>query len=66
MGAHDGADRVDLEQADAVEHTLEMPAGDRARRARVSKSLGRERDAAGGGEREFFLHCGKLSQSLEE
>ena len=46
VGAHQDVDRVDLKQADAIEHPAQVADIDAAARPRVNEALGRERDPA--------------------
>ena len=45
LAAHEHVDRVDLDQADPVEHPADVAAVDAARRPRLGEALGGERDA---------------------
>ena len=53
---HDRAHRIDLQQADAGKNPVQMPAIDRARRARIGEPLRGQRDAPRRGERYLFSH----------
>ena len=55
--AHHRADGIDLQQAGSRQHPGEVAAVRRADRFRVDEALRAERDAAGGGGRDFFLHA---------
>ena len=52
LRAHEHVDRVDLDQADAVEHAAQVPAVDAALRPGIGQPLRGEADAPGLGERE--------------
>ena len=56
MGAHHGADGIDLQQAEPVENFRQVAAGYRTCRARLGKALRGDRNAAGERKRDFFLH----------
>ena len=52
MAAGQHVHRVDLHDADGVDHPLQVPGGDLAGRPRRGKALRRDRDPAGLGEAE--------------
>ena len=62
LAAHQHVDRVDLDQADPVEHAAQVPAIDPALRARVGEALRAEGDATRRGERDLLRRPPRLSR----
>ena len=56
MGAHDRADRVDLQESGARKHLLQMPRTDAAGRPRLVEALSCERDAPRQGDGYVVFH----------
>ena len=62
---HHGADRIDLQQADAGKDPVQMTAIDRARRARIGEPLRGQRDAPRRGERYLFPHYERVLTEMD-